>query len=42
MPRLTAKNVGSLREPGFYGDGEGVFESRFWWGKVLDTPTVRS
>lgn len=25
MPTLTAKKVSSLREPGFYGDGEGLY-----------------
>jgi integrase len=25
MPKLTAKKVANLREPGFYGDGEGLY-----------------
>jgi Arm DNA-binding domain len=25
MPKLTAKKVENLREPGFYGDGEGLY-----------------
>lgn len=25
MPKLTAKKVGSLKKPGFYGDGEGLY-----------------